>query len=58
MQLARVPVLNRIAASGLGLSVAILGYAGFLHLFGSGFLAALTGAMTGGFVMGRLMRAR
>ena len=52
----RVPVLNRIAATGLAVAVACLAYAGFLHMFGQETLAALVGACTGGFALGRLMR--
>lgn len=56
MQLARVPILNRLAATGLALSAAILAYAGFDQLFANPMLAALTGASIGGFVMGRMLR--
>ncbi|WP_158272130.1 hypothetical protein [Marinicauda salina] len=50
-------MLDRIAAAGLAVSTAVLSYAGFLHLFGQAGLAALVGAVVGGFVLGRMHRA-
>ncbi|MGP1275520.1 MAG: hypothetical protein ACQRW7_08885 [Caulobacterales bacterium] len=58
MQPKRAPLLNMIAATGLAVSVAILSYAGFEALFSSPLLAALTGAVVGGFVLGRMLRNR
>lgn len=51
------PLLDRFAAAGLAVSTAVLSYAGFLHLFGQAGLAALVGAVVGGFVLGRMHRA-
>ncbi len=51
-----VPILNRIAATGLAVAAACLAYAGFLHMFGQETLAAFVGACAGGFALGRLMR--
>lgn len=58
MEPKRAPLLNMIAATGLAVSVAILSYAGFQALFASPTLAALTGAVVGGFVLGRMLRGR
>ncbi|MFW6413255.1 MAG: hypothetical protein ACOC0V_03890 [Oceanicaulis sp.] len=54
---ANVPILNRIAATGLAVAAACLSYAGFLHMFGHDFLACLVGAVVGGFALGKLTRA-
>lgn len=58
MEPRRAPFLNTVAATGLAVSVAILSYAGFEALFASPTLSALTGAVVGGFVLGRLLRNR
>lgn len=58
MEPRRAPLLNTIAATGLAVSVAILSYAGFEALFASPTLSALTGAVVGGFVLGRALRRR
>ena len=58
MEPRRAPFLNTVAATGLAVSVAILSYAGFEALFASPTLSALTGAVVGGFVLGRLLRHR
>ena len=52
----QIPFLNILAATGLAVSAAILAYAGFDQLFSSPTLAALTGAVVGGGVLGRMMR--
>ncbi|GGG92362.1 hypothetical protein GCM10007420_04660 [Glycocaulis albus] len=58
MEPKRAPLLNIIAATGLAVSVAVLSYAGFEALFSSPTLSALTGAVVGGFVLGRVLRQR
>lgn len=58
MEPQRSSFLNTVAATGLAVSAAILGYAGFDRLFQSPTLAALTGALIGGFILGRLLRRR
>ncbi|MGJ3232207.1 MAG: hypothetical protein ACFE0P_10445 [Oceanicaulis sp.] len=57
MTRSNAPFLNRIANTGLAVAVTVMGYAGFMHLFGHDFLACLVGAVLGGFTLGRLMRA-
>lgn len=57
MTRSNVPILNRIAATGLAVAVACMGYAGFLHMFDQDLLACLVGAVLGGFTLGRLSRA-
>jgi hypothetical protein len=52
-----VPMLNRIAATGLAVSSACLAYAGFDYMFANETLAAFVGACAGGFVLGRGFRA-
>ena len=56
MTQSKVPVLNRIAATGLAVAAACLTYSGFMHMFDQAFLAALVGAVVGGFALGRMMR--
>ncbi|MEQ8405870.1 MAG: hypothetical protein RKE49_12295 [Oceanicaulis sp.] len=51
------PFLNRLANTGLAVAVTVMGYAGFMHLFGQDLLACLVGAVLGGFTLGRLTRA-
>ena len=51
-----VPVLNRIAATGLAVACACLAYAGFQYMFANETLAALVGACAGGFILGRGFR--
>ncbi|MFN3834906.1 MAG: hypothetical protein ACK4NO_03285 [Glycocaulis sp.] len=58
MEPQRASFLNTAAATGLAISAAILAYAGFDRLFENPMLAALTGALIGGFIMGRLLRRR
>ncbi|MCC5982472.1 MAG: hypothetical protein JJU26_12225 [Oceanicaulis sp.] len=58
MEPQRASFLNTAAATGLGLSAAILAYAGFDRLFDNATLAALSGALIGGFIMGRLLLRR
>jgi|GEM_PF-2368499 len=56
MEPKRASFLNTVAATGLAVSVAVLSYAGFQALFSSPLLSALTGAVVGGFVLGRVLR--
>lgn len=58
MTRSNVPILNRIAATGLAVAAACLAYAGFFHMFGQETLALFVGACAGGFALGRLMRTR
>jgi hypothetical protein len=58
MEPKRAPLLNTIAATGLAVAVAVLSYAGFEALFSSPILSMLTGAVVGGFVLGRMLRHR
>lgn len=51
------PFLNRLANTGLAVAVTVMGYAGFMHLFGQDLLACLVGAVLGGFTLGKLTRA-
>jgi len=51
------PFLNRVANTGLAVAVTVMGYAGFMHLFGQDLLACLVGAVMGGFTLGRLSRS-
>ncbi|MEQ8406209.1 MAG: hypothetical protein RKE49_14030 [Oceanicaulis sp.] len=50
------PFLNRLANTGLAVAVTVMGYAGFMHMFGHDLLACLVGAVMGGFTLGRLSR--
>ena len=57
MTQATVSILNKAAATGLAVAVSCMAYAGFLHMFENDFLAALVGAVIGGFTLGRMYRA-
>lgn len=52
-----VPLLNRIAATGLAVASACLAYAGFDYMFDNTTLAAFVAACVGGFVLGRGFRS-
>jgi hypothetical protein len=51
-----VPILNRIAFTGLAVSAACMAYAGFDYMFANETLSALVGATVGGGVLGRGFR--
>ena len=52
-----VPLLNRIAFTGLAVSAACMAYAGFDYMFANETLAAFVGACVGGGVLGRAFRS-
>ena len=57
MTQATVSILNKIAATGLAVAVSCMAYAGFVFMFENTFLAALVGAVVGGFTLGRMYKA-
>ncbi len=56
MQTRTAPFLNMLGAAGLALSAAILTYAGFEAMFHEPTIAAVTGAIVGGWTIGALNR--
>ena len=56
MQTRTAPFLNMLGAGGLALSAAILTYAGFEAMFHEPTIAAVTGAVLGGWTLGALNR--